>query len=431
MTNLNNFLGKSAFKILLIRGVTIAFGFLLVPLTYNYLGDYSYGIWATIFSFANWINLMDVGISNGLRNNLTKSLEIKDFLLSRKLVSTGYVSLGAITAFLVVVAVLINEVFDIGYILDSKSSLDLSSLLLLSLLLMLSNLYVKLIHSIFYAIHKPHWIFIVNLISNTFIYLVLFIYRPLLSKIGELYLVSGVFLGIPILVYLVVSFFFLSKLNLIPTLADYSKVHLKEILNLSSQFFVIQMAVVIVNTSDVFIINTLFSPEVTANFSIINKYASIILILTTTFFTPLWALYTKAHIERRYPWIRKIIIRQRWATLIVVLASTVLILLSKTFFKLWIGENFTVSYTTLITLFSVGVVHYWSNIHAIYLNGIGELKLQTRTALISIIVNIPLSICLGKNYGVTGVLIATVLSLSIFGILGAVEVNKKLRQYGG
>lgn len=430
MNDLNNFLRKSTFKILLIRGITIAFGFLLVPLTYNYLGNYGYGIWATIFSFANWINLMDVGISNGLRNDLTKSLETDDFHHSRRLVSTGYISLGVITVLLIVVVVLISEVFNIGYILDRESSVNLSALLLLSLLLMLSNLYVKLIHSVFYAIHKPQWIFIVNLLSNTLIYVTLFAYRPLLNEVGGLYLVSGIFLGTPILVYLIVSFIFLKKLNLMPTLRDYSKSHLTGILNTSSQFFIIQMAVVIVNTSDTFIINTLFSPKVTANFSILNKYASVILILTTTFFTPLWALYTKAHMERRYSWIRKIIIRQRFATLIVVLACIGLILLSGPFFRIWIGESFTFSYATLITLFAIVIAHYWANIHAIYLNGLGELKLQTRTALISILVNIPLSIYLGKNYGVTGVLIATVVSISIFGVFGAVEVNRKLRRYG-
>ena len=294
---------------------------------------------------------------------------------------------------------------------------------------MLLNLYVKLIHSVFYAIQKSHWIFIVNLLSNTLIYLILFLYTPMLSEIGELYLVSGVFLGVPIIIYIIVSFIFLKKVDLVPTLRDYSRSHLKGIINLSSQFFIIQMAVVIVNTSDTFIINTLFSPQATANFSILNKYASVVLILTTTFFTPLWALYTKAHIERRYSWIRKIIRRQRFATLLVALASIVLVLLSGPVFKFWIGKAFTFSYTTLISLFVIVVAHYWSNVHAIYLNGIGELKLQTRTALISIVVNIPLSIFLGRCYGVTGVLLATVVSISIFGVFGAVEVNKKLRRY--
>ncbi len=429
MNSFNSYLKRSIGSILIIRAITITLGFLLVPLTYNYLGTYSYGIWATIFSFVSWINLMDVGISNGLRNDLTKALEIKDKSLSKKLVSTGYIAMGFITILLVIIVVMIHNVFNIGLILDNKSNLNLSIVLFLSLLLMISTLYVKLIHSVFYAIHKPEWIYIINLISNILIFLILFNYRPTIDIIESLILISIIFLGIPILVYICTSLFFLIRLDMLPKLQYYSQRHLKGLISISSQFFIIQMAVVIVNTSDTFIINTLFSPNATANFSILNKYSSIIIIGTTTFFTPLWALYTKAQIEKRYIWIRNIIIKQRFATLMIMAVCITLIFISKYVFKYWIGESFEFAYTTLVIVFCIALIHYWCNIHAIYLNGIGDLKLQTKTALISIILNVPLSIYLGKHIGVDGVLIATIISISVFGILGTIEVNKRLNEY--
>ncbi len=429
MNNFNSILRNSTISILIIRAITIAFGFLLVPITYSYLGDYSYGIWATIFSFANWINLMDVGISNGLRNDLTKAINNKDEKLSKSLISTGYIVMGLITTSLIIAILIIQRFFNIGVILDNESSLNLSGILTVSLILMISNLYVKLIHSVFYAIHKPVWIYLLNLISNILILLILIYYRPDQDIIGSLTLISVVFLGIPIIVYLITSLLFLSNLNLLPRLEYYSQQYLKGLVGLGSQFFIIQMAVVIVNTSDTFIINTLFSPIETANFSILNKYSSIIIIGTTTFFTPLWALYTKAQEEKKYSWIKSIIKKQRLATLLIIAFCTFLILMSKYVFKYWIGESFEFAYTTLIIIFGIALIHYWCNIHAIYLNGIGDLKLQTKTALISIILNIPLSIFLGKHSGVNGVLLATIISISVFGILGTIEVNKRLNEY--
>lgn len=430
MNSLNSLLRNSTISILTIRAITIAFGFLLVPLTYNYLGNYGYGIWATIFSFANWINLMDVGISNGLRNDLTKAIGNNEELLSRRLISTGYIAMGFITALLILTMIIIHLVFNIGVVLDSESSLNLSSILTVSVILMISNLYVKLIHSVFYAIHKPVWIYIINLVSNVLIFLAILSYRPNQDVIGSLTLISLVYLGTPLIIYLVTSLFFLSKLNLLPKRKYYRHQHLKGLVSLSSKFFIIQMAVVIVNTSDTFIINTLFSPTATANFSILNKYSSIIIIGTTTFFTPLWALYTKAQEEKKYYWIRNIIKKQRLATLLIMVICVTLLLLSKYVFKYWIGESFEFAYTTLVIIFGIALIHYWCNIHAIYLNGIGDLKLQTKTAVISIILNVPLSIFLGKYYGVNGVLLATIISISVFGIFGTIEVNKRLNEFG-
>lgn len=429
MTNLNSVIRKSAVSILIIRVITIAFSFLLVPLTYNYLGEYSYGIWATIFSIANWINLMDVGISNGLRNQLTKSIEDNDEYLSKRLISTGYIVMGIITLILIISILIVHNFVNFGVLLDSDSKLNLSVIFVVSLILMISNLYVKLIHSVLYAVHKSQWIYIVQLISNILIFLILFVYRPKHDIVEGLALITIIFFGTPLIIYLITSLFFLIKLNLIPKLKFYNQKYLHELIGLSSQFFIIQMAVVIVNTSDTLIINSLFTPTATANFSILNKYSSIILIGTSTFFTPLWALYTKAHKEKSHTWIKNIIKKQRLATFLIVLMCTALILISKYVFRFWIGEHFDFTFSTLIIIFSINLIHYWCNIHSIYLNGIGDLQLQIKTSIISILINIPLSIYLGQFYGVNGVLFSTIISISVFGILGTLEVNKRLIEY--
>ena len=45
-----------------------------MPITLNCLTQYEYGIWLTINSVLVWIDSFDIGLGNGLRNQLTKSI---------------------------------------------------------------------------------------------------------------------------------------------------------------------------------------------------------------------------------------------------------------------------------------------------------------------------------------------------------------------
>ena len=66
---------------------------------------------------------------------------------------------------------------------------------------------------------------------------------------------------------------------------------------------------------------------------------------------------------------------------------------------------------------------------AIVVNGIGEIGLQLKTAIVGMVANIPLSILLVKGVGlkVEGVVWATVLSLFSFALLAPFQVRYLLR----
>jgi O-antigen/teichoic acid export membrane protein len=66
-------------------------------------------------------------------------------------------------------------------------------------------------------------------------------------------------------------------------------------------------------------------------------------------------------------------------------------------------------------------IRAWNNIYAIFLNGIGKIGLQVKIAIIQSVMNIPLSIFLGRRIGVSGVLLATIISLSLFAIAGPIQ----------
>ena len=65
---------KNILVSMLIKGWGSIVQFLLVPVTLGCLNQYEYGIWLTINSILVWIDSFDIGLGNGLRNNLAESL---------------------------------------------------------------------------------------------------------------------------------------------------------------------------------------------------------------------------------------------------------------------------------------------------------------------------------------------------------------------
>ena len=67
----------------MLRIVSVLINFLLVPLTLNYLNPTRYGIWLTLTSVINWVNVLDIGLGTGLRNKFAEALATNDDGLAR------------------------------------------------------------------------------------------------------------------------------------------------------------------------------------------------------------------------------------------------------------------------------------------------------------------------------------------------------------
>ena len=61
---------------------------LIVPATLHCLGEYKNGIWLTISSILLWIDNMDIGLGNGLRNKVAEYMAHNEHERTRSLVSS-------------------------------------------------------------------------------------------------------------------------------------------------------------------------------------------------------------------------------------------------------------------------------------------------------------------------------------------------------
>ena len=76
---------------------------LLVPITLNCLNEYEYGIWLVINSMLIWIDQMDIGLGNGLRNKLAESIAKGERERARSQISTTFVMLALIIVPLLII----------------------------------------------------------------------------------------------------------------------------------------------------------------------------------------------------------------------------------------------------------------------------------------------------------------------------------------
>ena len=95
---------KNIFISLFLKGGSVIITFLLVPITINYIDSVQYGIWLTISSMIYWISVFDIGIGNGLKNEIARSIAVKDESNLKIFVSTSYAVLAIIAMFIFTIA---------------------------------------------------------------------------------------------------------------------------------------------------------------------------------------------------------------------------------------------------------------------------------------------------------------------------------------
>jgi Na+-driven multidrug efflux pump len=75
------------------------------------------------------------------------------------------------------------------------------------------------------------------------------------------------------------------------------------------------------------------------------------------------------------------------------------------------------------------MVSAWNNVYAMLVNGIGKIKPQLYTAIIAMLLNIPLALLFTKHFGLgmSGIVLATCVSLLFAAVVLPVQVHSMIR----
>ena len=418
--------GSVIFKLL-----SIVSSFLIIPLMIKYLGVKQYGIWSTLLSIVSWIVLFDIGIGNGLRNKISEALAKDSKEEAQNYISTAYVVIGFISIALLIIFFIVSSFIPWQTVFNTSviSNKELKHVMNIVVTFLILSFWFSLINQVFNGLQKTVLVVFNQFLSNLFSLLSVYIlYNFFDSSLSRLAFVYGLSL---LLSNLILSFWFYSKnKQFLPQINRYSKKYIKSITSLGFKFFIIQIAVIVIFTTDKILITQLFGPEYVTSYDVIFKLFSVITIAYGLIAAPLWSAYSDAFHRQDMKWIKATIKNQLKIYLLIIVAVLLLILSAKKIISFWIGENLIIENNLIISMGLFILVSTWNNIFAHFINATNQLSVQINTSIIAIIINIPLSILLVKyfDFGVDGVVMGTVISLSLFAIFGAKQTYDLLNK---
>ncbi|MEN9610045.1 MAG: hypothetical protein RLZZ628_859 [Bacteroidota bacterium] len=403
-----------------IKCISIGTGFLSVPILLNYLGQAEYGIWLTISSFLGWFGVFDLGIGNGLRNKLTEALTIKDFEKAKIYVSTAYAVLGAIFTTLFVLFYAIAPYLNWSHIFNVP--LDLNHALLTAILYLFGALctqfVLKLILTIFLSDHQVAWSDALNAAIQV-ILLAIAWHLDFFKSNQKLVFLAAVYAIIPILILLITNVLcFNGKYKYLkPSLEAIQLKHFKGIGSLGFNFFIIQLATIVIYATDNMLITQLFSPEQVTIYNIAFKYFNTITITFTIILTPFWSMITAAMQKGELDWIKKSTRQLIGSWILFFCCGLVMLWAAADVYKIWTRGQVVVPFKLSLVCFLYVFIMSWGNIFAIIVNAVGKIRLQFYLSIFLMLINIPLCFFLVKTVGmsVEGIPMAGILSMIISG----------------
>ncbi|GAA4280200.1 MATE family efflux transporter [Gaetbulibacter aestuarii] len=411
--------------------LSILISFLLVRYLLKYLDIRDYGLWSVILSFLNWVVFFDLGIANGVKNKIAESLSSKKTNEAKKFISTGYISLFFFSSFVYLFVLIFSRLINWQIVFNSHyhSNDYFQSLILIILFFTLFNFILSLINNVFNAIQRASLVtlnqFVTQILSLLTVSLLLIYTKPDLRILAFGY-------GLSILLSnLILSIWFYNKnKNLSPSFKDYDKKKVKSIIHLGLRFFLLQLTMMIILTTDRFILIQLAGAEDVTRYDIISRYFKTVVIFHTIINAPLWSMYTDAYSKRDFNWLEKTMKNLIKLFGVYVLGVIVMIVFGKKIINFWLNnDNLGLSISNYIYMGVLVLFNIAHSILAYFTNGIGKTKIQMMTSIIGAVLNIPLSIFFVNylNLGINGVILATVICLSFFCFIGPFQVYKEIK----
>lgn len=394
----------------IIKGGSILINFLMVPLMLKYLDSKEYGLWLLILSIINWIYTFDIGIGNSLRNKIAEYRVKENDIKIKEVIITSYVYLIILSLIFFIVICIILKFININLFLNVMfiGREKLYKLIIINIGFVCINFVLSLCNNIFIGSQKTYLSALNNFFNQILIlgslYILIFLKKKSIFYLSIIYGSSISFSHI-----ILTSYYFIKNRRYIPTIRNFCLSKINELLNIGGKIFLIQIAGLIIFSTDNFIISYFLGTEKVAEYNIVNKYCTIPMIILNLISTPLWSQATKKYYEKDYEWFMEIVKKLKKFFILVCFILLVQIVVGKYFINIWTNGRIEPQITLiLITALSVALTCY-SNMYSTILFGINEVNFMTYLALFQAFLNIVLSYIFIKylNFGINGVILAT------------------------
>lgn len=402
------------------RGITIATTIVTTPLALQYLGPERYGMWMTISSVVVLLGLSDLGIGNGVMNEVAHASAIGDHRRESQAVWSGFALLALVAGFLGLAFLVAGPAIRWDQFFGVESPKAMAEAgpatavfigsFLIALPLSLGN-QVRIAHQQGYVLQT---IAVVTSVIGAVLMILAIVARQ----------------GLPILVLAVagppvvgslanaIAVSFLGRPWLRPSRSAVDLRVAVHLLRKGALFFVLQIAIAVGFASDSIVAARVIGPVAVAEYSVTQRLFNVPLLLIYATLGPLWPAYRDAISRGDLGWARQALRRSvRLGLAISVPSAIVLAVAALPIIRLWVGTSVEPPWLLVLGFALWIVLNAFGTAVAMFLNGAGEILAQAVTATAMAIVNLGLSIFLAGRIGVAGVMWGTVIAYSLFSLL--------------
>jgi O-antigen/teichoic acid export membrane protein len=397
-----------------IKALNIGIGFLLVRFSIQFLGEENYGVWLAMLSFFTWFSAFEVGVSSSVRNFITKAFAESNFEQIKALIEKALKALSMIYVISIAAILVASFMFPIQHFFvgDGFEIPNFSFIFRFSTVFYLSHFVFFLLNTVYFAIHRTTASFLILAIQNALLLLGVVAMIQLVDTNQFLYYAIW-FSVVPAATWSIASIVsYLTSLKQAKpsfTKTVFKKSEPFKIVNWA--FFLIQICMLVIYSTDNLIIINLLGGTDVALYNIAFKYFNIIQVGFNLIIVPYWSSFTDAAHQKDVPWIKKnvSILLQIWLAFAVL--AILMYLVAPTAYRLWMGKEMEIPTLLSMIMALSALLTAWIAIFSYFLNAVAELKAQRNIILVSAFINIPLSIWLLGLFGISGVIMATCVSL--------------------
>lgn len=390
------------------------------------------GLWFTILSLLNWILNFDLGIGNGLRNHLSTAISLGNKEDVKRYISSAYISIGAIVTVLSVIFPFVIYKVDLNNLLSiEKTEISPKALYITAVIVFVGvmvQFWLKLINSVLYALQKSSVNNFLVLCTNVMILVVAVVFPSGTNdrNIIVMAIVHAVAVALPLIVA-TVSVFAKKLRYAIPRIKYFSKEHGKKVLSLGGIFFFIQIAYMIIMSTNEFLITKTSGNADVVDYQAYYKLFSLASTVFALALTPLWSVITKAKAENNIGWIKSTYKKFMLLGGVFCIGEFGLVVLMEPLMKIWLGADSLpeISYFSGIMCALLGCAMIMNGVFSNIANGTGELKVQAVCFGIGAVLKIPLSYILVSLLGSwNGVVLANIICMGIYCIIQPISLIK-------
>ena len=389
----SSLLQKNILASFVIKGWSAVIVLLMVPATLHCLGEYNNGIWLTISSLLLWIDNMDIGLGNGLRNKVAEYMAHGEHERTRSLVSSTFAMLTSIiipVMLVLLLLIMVGNPYQIFNATPDKAP-HLEQVLMVTVILVCTSFVFKLIGNFYMGLQLPA-------VSNLLIALgqtvaLIGTYIVLYSGSHSLMLIALVNTAAPLLVYLLAYpyTFFYKYPHLRPSFKLINFKEARAVINMGVQFFIMQISSVILFMTSNLLISKLFTPSLVTPYQITYRYFSLMLVAFTVICMPFWNATTDAYQRNDMDWIRNATRKLRLMIIGIMICLIIMVVLSDTIYAIWIDRQTIIDIKMSIVMAVYIFILIYSMRYSYFINGIGKLRLQLIFTSAAAVLFIPLA----------------------------------------